>query len=190
MCIVRWEQIGNPIVLAEGYGKTLSKQQFRDHQGNVVDFFFVDPPSFSIVVPITGEGNVVLVRQYKQGADRILEELPGGTAASASESPAEMMRRELREETGYEAGELISVGSGWVNSRHSHARFYCFLATGCTRVASPCLDSSEQIEVIERPLGEWIEMVLTWGPEWESCVTTFRALPYLGMKLQVGHTNL
>ena len=184
MAIIRWRRIGKPEVIAEGFGKRFVRQRFIDHHSEPTDFFFLDQEPWSVVLPITSDGNVILVRHYKQGADIVIEELPGGTADFRGERPEAIMRREFREETGYEPGEVIALGSGWINSRNSTTPFYCFLARECRKVGPAHLDRSEQEEVIEMPLGEWVGLMLKgeWV-QWDAYVTMIRALPHLGIDL-------
>lgn len=186
MSILPWVKIGDPVTLAEGYGKRLDKQRFRDHNGKETSFFFTEQPAWSVVLPITEDGNVLLVRQYKQGSGQIMEETPGGTADFKSESPEVVIKRELREETGYEPQKIISLGSGFINSRNSTTKFYSFLAMGCKRVSDPKLDHSEQIEQLEISLEEWINFMLKGeSDQWDACLTLLRALPHLGFKIQI-----
>lgn len=179
--IIPWKKVGVPTVLAKGYGKSFTKQDFIDHAGKPTDFYFFDQPSWAVVLAITKGGAVLNVRQFKQGAEDILLELPGGQANFADEDPSVVMRRELFEETGYRPKTVTPLGWGWMNSRNSHTKFFCFLAEGCEKIAVPNLDAIEQIEVSECSLAEWLRMVTdTEIISWDSCFTTMRALSYLG----------
>jgi len=185
MKVLPWTKIGNIITLSQGYGKRLDKQKFFNHKGQKVDFFFIEQPSWATVLPITENGNVLLVRQYKQGANRIIEELPSGIANFKGETPQKIAKRELLEETGYRADKIKSLGHGFMNSRNSQTKFYCFLAVGCKRVKSSQLDLNEQIELIEKPFNKWANFVLKGkSDQWLSLIL-LRALPYLGLKINV-----
>lgn len=181
MDIIPWKKVGSPAVLASGYGKSFTKQDFTDHTGQPTDFYFFDQPSWSVVLAVTKAGTVLTVRQFKQGAESVLEELPGGQANFAGEDPAEVLKRELLEETGYKAETVTALGWGFMNSRNSHTKFFCFLAEGCEKIADQHLDGTEQIAVSERPLAEWLRMLA--GGEvtsLDACLTTVRALARLG----------
>lgn len=184
MNIIPWKKVGEPVVLASGYGKSFTKQDFIDHAGKPTDFYFFDQPSWSVVLAVTKAGTVLTVRQFKQGAESVLEELPGGQANFADEDPAEVLKRELLEETGYKAEKVTALGWGFMNSRNSHTKFFCFLAEGCERAVDQHLDSTEQIYVSERPLTEWLRMVVVGEvTSLDACLTTVRALPYLGFRI-------
>ena len=185
MGLVPWKKTGDPQVLAKGYGKSFTKQDFLDHAGKPTDFYFFDQPSWSVILALTEDGNVLTVRQFKQGAEEIIEELPGGQANFAGEDPAAVIRRELLEETGYSSDDVAFLGWDWMNSRNSHTKFFGFLAKGCRKTASPHLDPSEQMEIAERPLAEWMKMAFgdrTVG--WGSSLLTLWALPSLNFTIR------
>ena len=62
------------------------------------------------VVPVTDEGNVVMERQFRYPFNAVLTELPAGKLDSKQEEPESAARRELREETGAQAKEMIFLG--------------------------------------------------------------------------------
>jgi len=184
MGVHRWKKVGEAKILSQGFGKTFSKQQFLDHRGSETDFYFFDQPDWSVVLPLTKDGRVLLVRQYKQGAEEILEELPGGTADFKNELPEEVIRRELNEELGCAPGKIISLGNVRMNSRNSHTTAHCFLALYCTQVEASHPDPEEEIEMHALPLDAWLDRVFTEPTrvEWDSVVVTLRALPHLDLK--------
>src|SRR5687768_11288124 len=82
-----------------------------NQHGRVIDsFHVVEYPAWVNVIALTPEGGIVLVEQYRHGVGAILLELPAGVV-EREDSPASAAKRELREETGYEARELQLVGS-------------------------------------------------------------------------------
>ena len=86
------------------------------------------------VVPITAAGRVVMIRQYRHGTGEIGLEIPGGVI-DPGEEPLAAARRELREETGYGASELASIGQVAPNPALQDNRCYSFVARGafCAR---------------------------------------------------------
>ena len=184
MVIIPWKKVGDPVILAKGYGKSFSKQDFIDHVGKTTDFYFFDQPSWSVVLAITSDNMVLTVRQFKQGAEDILEELPGGQVNFENEDLTEVIRRELLEETGYDSKKITPLGWGFMNSRNSHTKFFCFLAEECAKIAEPHLDGTEQIEVSTRPLADWLRMVAEGEvTSLDACLTTVRALSHLGLRI-------
>ncbi|MFH0891139.1 MAG: NUDIX hydrolase [Candidatus Liptonbacteria bacterium] len=182
MAIIPWQKVGGPKVLAEGYRKRLDVQKFKDHKGREVDFYFIERPFWSVILPITKDGEVLMIRQFKQGSETIMEELPAGVADFPSETPEQVIQRELEEETGYVAQKVISLGSCHYDSGSSHAKFYCFLATGCEHNGRTELDETEQIELVKVPFIDWAKEILkARTDEWDAVVLFLRALPHLGV---------
>ncbi|GAC1549517.1 MAG: hypothetical protein NVS3B10_12830 [Polyangiales bacterium] len=98
--------------------------------GSARPVFTFSAPDWCNVVPLTDDGKVVLVRQHRWGTDAASLEIPGGIV-DPGEAPLDAARRELREETGYDAGELVSLGAVDPNPALQGNRLHMFLARGC-----------------------------------------------------------
>lgn len=179
--IQSWVKIpGAETTLASKYGKKMVAATFADPRGVEHEFVLFGQKDWSIILPVTADNKVVMVRQYKQGCDKIILELPAGTADFAKESPEAIARRELEEETGYRAGQVLALGPPlWIASRSSWTRFHCFLALQCEKVSAGKLDENEEIEVVLQPLEEVIRICHLEIEEPSTVVTVFRALPHL-----------
>ncbi len=117
--------------------------------GRVIpDYYYWEGGDFAQVFALTDESRVVLVRQYKHGVKEVVLELPAGLVSAGDDSPLASARRELLEETGFEAGEWEALGKLNVSSAKATTHAYLFLATRARRVAEPRPDENEQIEVI------------------------------------------
>ena len=179
-----WSQSGKPdVVLAEGHGKSLIKRFFVNPVTNEEqDFFLFGQNDWSVVLAVTDEGNVLVTRQYKHGCNKVLDELPAGTADFNGETPEGVMRRELLQETGYEAGTVIALVPQWIATGSSPTRFHPFLALGCKKVRAATYDVNEQIEWRAVHISEWLDMVRTGQIEEPSAIcATMLALEYLGV---------
>lgn len=129
--------------------RSLSPRTGREH-----DFFVLEAVDWVNVVPVTPDGQVVLIRQYRHGVEDFTLEVPGGMVDPGDASPAAAARREMREETGFEADELLPLGWTHPNPAIQGNRCFSFLAQGARRVAATQFDTTEETEVVLVPLAE------------------------------------
>jgi ADP-ribose pyrophosphatase len=109
---------------------SISEDTFELDSGSKVSRIVVHHPGAVVVVPVTSNGSVVAIRQFRAAAQRELVELCAGKRDIPGEPPIETARRELKEELGLEAEEIIEL-SGFLNSPGFCDEFsYLFLARG------------------------------------------------------------
>jgi ADP-ribose pyrophosphatase len=115
------------------------------------------------MVAVTGEGNILLVEQYRESMKGPLLELPAGLVGDEDEAEhdfAAAAKRELLEETGYEAGELVLLIEGPSSSGLSNEVITFFQARDLVRRHEGGGVAGENIKVHEVPLAgaqEWLE---------------------------------
>lgn len=110
------------------------------------------------ILAVTKNREAVLIKQYRHGVQDFLWEIPGGVVED-QEDPAEGVKRELLEETGYRASDIVRVGKIYPNPALQTNTMHCFLALDAEKVADQHLDDGEQIEVHLVPLDEVFEML-------------------------------
>ena len=106
----------------------------------------VDADDWCNVLPLTRDGNVVLVKQFRFGSGAVSLELPGGVV-DHGEDAATTAARELEEETGYRAGRVIALGTYNPNPAHFTNRVHAFVALDCEAVHDGHPDASEDLRV-------------------------------------------
>jgi len=185
MSLEKWKKIGSAVVLAGKFGKKLIVQLFLNPKtGKEEEYVLFAQKDWSVIFAVTKDNQVLVVSEYKQGRDDVGDELPAGTANFEGESPETVAKRELREETGYESGEVIHLGSYWIATRSSTTKFHCFLAKDCEKVGPAKLDENEDIESRLEPLERWLMMIQDGRiTEPSAVVATMRALPHLGFEI-------
>jgi len=105
------------------------------------------------IVPITDDGMLVLIRQFRPPVGECVIELPAGLC-DPGERLEDAARRELIEETGYSTGKLTFLTEGPLSSGLSSEILSVFSATGLAYVGIGKRDETEDIEVLEVPLNE------------------------------------
>lgn len=108
----------------------------------------VEHPGAVAVVPVLEGERLVLVRQFRQPAGRVLLEIPAGTL-DPGESPEECARRELAEETGYRPGRLIPLYRTYLAPGYSSEMLHCYLGLDLAPVeGQPDADENVALEVV------------------------------------------
>ncbi len=113
--------------------------------GQVVKRELVKHPGSVVLLPLLGDGRIVLIRNLRYTVGRELLELPAGTL-EPPEDPSECARRELREETGYEAQAIEAMGRFYSTPGFCNEQLFAFRATGLRQVGQ-ALDPGERIRL-------------------------------------------
>lgn len=127
--------------------------------GHQATWDFIHHNGGAAVIPVTKEGKIIMVRQYRNAIDRYTLEIPAGAFDSEKESGAECVKRELEEETGYRAEHvewLITVRS---MVAFCNEKVEVYVATELVP-AERHLDDEEDIELEEYTVEELKEKVL------------------------------
>lgn len=122
--------------------------QLRLPNGAVGEWECVRHPGGALAIPVTPDGKLVLVRQYRFAAQGRLLEFPAGTV-EPNEDPATTIKREVEEETGYRAHQWQSLGKFFLAPGYSDEVIYAYLAQDLEKLESPpAQDEDEDIEVV------------------------------------------
>lgn len=128
--------------------------------GKPHDMYVLENPDWVNIIPLTPDEQVVMIEQWRHGTRSVHLETPGGLV-DKGESPEKCARRELLEETGYEAGEIAHLGTVHPNPAFQNNLQHYVLATGCRKVGEPTFDHAEDITVRLVPLADVPELIRT-----------------------------
>jgi 8-oxo-dGTP pyrophosphatase MutT (NUDIX family) len=128
---------------------TLKSEKCELPDGRVMPRYYVmDFPDWVNILPITKNGEVILVKQYRHASKREHLEVPGGSMdPSLQESFLEGARREMLEETGYDSKNIVSIGSHFPNPALQSNRMHTFIAFDCEKVQEQNLDEFEDLSL-------------------------------------------
>jgi ADP-ribose pyrophosphatase len=144
------------------------------------DWECIRHPGGALAVPVTPEGKLVLVRQYRFSVQGRILEFPAGTV-ERHEEPAETIKRELEEETGYRANTWQKLGEFAVAPGYSDEFIYAFLAQDLEKLkAPPSQDADEDMETVLMTPQELEQGILDGEPvDSKSISSFFLARPFL-----------
>ena len=155
----------------ELYEKTLASKQIFD--GRVINLFVDDielpngkgstrevvrHPGAVCVIPITDEGEVIMVKQFRYPFGKVLLEIPAGKL-EPNEDPLDAVKRELEEESGVNAQCVEFIGMTYTTVAFTDEKIYTYMATGLTFTNSHP-DEDEFLEVVRVPLDSLVQMVM------------------------------
>ena len=126
--------------------------------GNSLEAFVFEFRSWANVLALTKNREAVLIRQYRHGVQDVLWEIPGGVVEDG-EDPIDGAKRELLEETGYAASEMVQIGTLYPNPALQTNKLHCFLALNAEKTDMQDLDDAEEIEVHLVSLDELRSMI-------------------------------
>ena len=133
------------------------------------------------VIPVTDDGYAVMERQYRYPVDEVILEIPAGKLDSKEENHEAAARRELEEETGYRAKELIPLGKFYPACAYSDETIWMYLAKGLEK--GDChRDADEFLEVELIPLKDLVRQVLAGTiPDVKTQLAILKAAAYEGI---------
>ncbi|MGO7030534.1 NUDIX hydrolase, partial [Rhizobium ruizarguesonis] len=118
----------------------------------IAPFHVLDYPDWINVIPLMPDGRVLLTREYRHGRGEIVAGLvAGGVEPGDSKTGDAAMtaaRRELREETGYEASTFVKLLTSYPNAANHSNVVTSWLALGLSKVGEPAFDPGEKVDLL------------------------------------------
>jgi ADP-ribose pyrophosphatase len=136
---------------------TLRVDRMRTDAGRERIREVIEHPGAVALVPVTASGDLLLIRQTRYAAGRVLLEVPAGTL-DPGEDVLTCADRELQEETGYKADRLERIGGFFVAPSYDQEYIHIYVATGLSesRLAA---DDDEDIEVVPVSLDQALALI-------------------------------
>jgi ADP-ribose pyrophosphatase len=141
-----WELLGSEVDYSCP-GFDVRRDDVRLPDGTETDYHYVDEPPAVVILPFTTDGDVVVIEEWRQAVGRVNRGLPAGTTEPDDDDLAAAARRELTEETGYEAGRVEPLVKSEPINGVANAVHHYFVAHDCTQTGEQNLDFNESIRV-------------------------------------------
>jgi ADP-ribose pyrophosphatase len=143
----------------EGKIISLRLEEVELPDGNRAKRELVQHPGAVALIPISNEGKIILVKQYRKSLNRTLIEIPAGRI-EVGEDPKITALRELEEETGYGAREVTYIQSFATSPGFADEIIHLYLAENLYEIENPAAgDEDEFIELLEATIDEAEQMV-------------------------------
>ncbi len=136
----------------------LYKDKVQAPDGNVQDYDFIGHKGAAAVMPVTDDGRILMVRQYRNALDRFTLEIPAGGLDTKDEPGIVCAARELEEETGYKSDDLEHLISVHTTIAFCNEKIDIFVARNLTP-SKQHLDEGEFVEVEPYTIEELVDMV-------------------------------
>jgi len=146
MTLKKWKVLASKIVFENPWIR-VRQDKVKLPDGTVrKDYFVRETKRVVYAFALTEDNKVILNNQYKHGVADFLKEIPAGIVEDG-ERPEAAIKRELLEETGYAPKRLKLLAQFYGDPTGSNTRIWCYLATGCKKVAEQQTNPTEIIEL-------------------------------------------
>jgi ADP-ribose diphosphatase len=165
-----WITLARKVLLSQPPWLTVEQHEVELPDGRIIpDWPWVITPDYINVLPVTEDGRFLVFRQVKYGLDGVSLAVVGGYITHG-EDPLSAAKRELAEETGYQATEWYDLGTYRVDPNRGIALGHLYLALGAYLSTDPVQDDLEEQELlsftrteIDRAVSEGKFQVLAWA---------------------------
>ena len=144
---LKWKILSSEYLFNDLWFK-VRKDKCITTSGKIIDPYYVyEFPTWVTAVPVTEDGKIIMVRQYRHALGEVCIEIPGGCVDDVDADFETAIRRELIEETGYEFETCEYLGKISANPSTNSNLMHMFLARNGKKVAGQSLDANEDIHV-------------------------------------------
>jgi len=147
MADLKWRVISSEYLFNDLWFK-VRKDICETPAGKIIDPYYVyEFPTWVAAVPVTEDGKIIMVLQYRHALGEVCLKVPGGCVDDTDKDFQQAIARELLEETGYSFTSYDYLGKISANPSTNNNLLHMFLAKGGKKVSEQQLDGNEEIEV-------------------------------------------
>jgi len=170
MKIQRWRTLGDERIATTPIFDLYRRRSTNPRRGER-NFYLLTPSNWVNIIPLTSDGQVVMIRQWRHGISDFTLEIPGGMVDPEDRSPRAAARREMIEESGYDSRKITALGKVHPNPAIQPNYCYSFLADDVRLIAAPQFHGDEEIGVVKVPLSD-VGRLITSGKITHALVIT------------------
>lgn len=170
------ERIGRELVY-EGTLVKVYKDKMKISNGNIVEWDFIHHNGAAAVVPVCDNGNLLLVRQYRNALERMTLEIPAGKLDSEDEEMIVCATRELEEETGFKSKDIEFLISLKTTVAFCDEKIDVFVARNLIK-SEQKLDEDEFVDVVECKIEDLLSKI--YSGEIQDSKTVAAIMAYYG----------
>jgi len=142
-----WTVLDSRVLIEDRWIKLRADRLRTDHGAELSPWYVLEYPDWTSIVPITEDGRIVMVRQWRHAAQSWSLELPGGAMDPEDADPIAAAQRELLEETGHAARDARLLYAAYPNPATQTNRIHMVLATGVHEAAPVAHEEGESMSV-------------------------------------------
>ncbi|MEL6693043.1 MAG: NUDIX hydrolase [Pseudomonadota bacterium] len=151
-----WKTLGSKLTYKDDW-LTVRSHRLEQPNGTILDpFHVIEGSEWVCICALTDDGQVLAIREFRVGANAVTLGLVGGGQEPSDSDALSAARRELAEETGYVADELVQIGRAYANWANQDNQISYFLGFGAKPTTQQKLDIGEDIEPVLVPYHEFL----------------------------------
>ena len=145
---MKWKVLESTPLFSSGLFK-LKSDKCELPDGRIMPRYYVmDFPDWVNILPITADGEVILIKQYRHASQKMHLEIPGGSLdPKLNESNLEGAKREMLEETGYDSARVELVASQYPNPALQSNQMHTYIAYDCVKTQLQKFDEFEDLSL-------------------------------------------
>lgn len=155
-----WTVLSDKLIADRRWLRVHEQSVLLPNGTRIDEFHLLESPSWVAVLPVTQTGSVILVQQYRHGLGQVSRELPAGVI-DPGETPSAAAERELLEETGYVADDIVPLIELYPEPHRSTHCAHFFVAHDVRYSGRANPEPSEVLEVISQSRADLIEDALS-----------------------------
>lgn len=163
MQLKAWQQLSSEYIHRENWFNLRRDRVLKGNGGEMYPYYVLEYSTWATVFPVTTDGKVIMQKQFRYGCGLFSLEIPGGIMDPHETNVVDAAKRELLEETGYTAGNLVEIAKVAPNPATANNYMHIFLATDCQKTHEQEFDGNEELELIFMDIAEVKELLRSNG---------------------------